>query len=480
MKKRDLTSILENRFLAAVSYYGLFEPGDKVLAGVSGGPDSVLLALFLYKYRKILNIKPLLIHVNHNLRGLDSLGDESFTRELASKLGLDYILKNIYPQKYARDKKVSLETASRILRYRAFEEARKESGCRKIATAHHLDDLIETMLFRLFKGCGVSSLIAMTPSSRCIIRPLLFFEKKDILSYLEENNIEYRRDFSNLDLRIDRNFIRNKIIPLIDSRFHNFRMKMLGLYKIILGEEEVWDELMRKLESSKIIKNGKLILNKKYLLIGDKGEKSLLKRFFYRELRAFSNFEFNPDSVLLERMVKFSIPISGNKIIFNNGSIRIISSYDSLIIDKTVKKFPKKSIYVRIKRSRYIKYGEFRLKIDKISGSVTSADLNIQRPDSCIFNTEGIEGFTIREKLDGDRFGLSASGTKKIQDFFIDEKIGLDRREESFILEEKRGHIIAFYVPGYGFRVSAEFYVKRGFKDAVRLSLENSGMQSGA
>lgn len=126
----------------------------------------------------------------------------------------------------------------------------------------------------------------------------------------------------------------------------------------------------------------------------------------------------------------------------------------------------------------HFQYGNFNLTIDKISEAVTSADLKILSPDSCIFNAEGLEGFYIRGKLDGDRFRLPGSGTKKIKDFYIDEKISLERREETFILEDKEGHIIAFYVPGFGFRVSEDFYVKTGRSEAVKVNVERTERES--
>jgi tRNA(Ile)-lysidine synthase len=471
MKKDDLTDIIENRFLSAIKDGSLLKPGDMVLAGISGGPDSVMLAALLGKFKEDLKISTVLIHVNHNLRARESLSDEAFTRDYASKLGLEFVLKSINPREYSKKMKLSLETASRVLRYKAFDEALCETGANIIATAHHLDDLVETMLFRIFKGAGVSSLLAMAPSSRNIIRPLLFFEKNDIMEWLAKNRVEYRSDMSNLDLQFDRNFIRNRIIPVIEERFPDFRMKMLGLYNIVHDEEEVWEELLKKLEPSKTMKSGRMIINKKNLDVGEKGSRAILKRFLHRELKNYSDYSFNPDTALIEKTLEFLSPVSGNKVIFNNGSLRIISSYDSLIIDKTVKKFPNKSKYVRIRGLVCFQYGDFRLTAEKISGKPAIESLNQPVKNSCVFNAEMLEGFTIRAKQDGDRFSLPGSGTKKIKDFFIDEKIGMEQREQSFIIEEKHGRIITFYIPGYGFRVSADFYVKPPARNAVRISV---------
>lgn len=201
------------RFLQNLRYlvgarYRLKEP-DSVLVAVSGGPDSVALAHALHA----LPVKIGIAHCNFQLRGVESDEDEIFVRELAEKLGAPCYVEKFEPEKFARERRFSLQEAARVLRYEWFAQIAVRHGYDRIATAHHLDDAAETLLYNLCRRKGFEALFGMHDENGCVIRPFLSFEKEEILRYLEENFYPYRNDSSNLKDVYHRNRIRNQVVP---------------------------------------------------------------------------------------------------------------------------------------------------------------------------------------------------------------------------------------------------------------------------
>jgi len=219
----------------------LFVRGDGLVLGISGGPDSVCLLEIFAKLQKKYNLKLILAHVNYELRGKESDGDQKLVEDIAQKYGLELFIlkpnKALTPTlslKRARGSKFPSEESLRNIRYDFFEKIRRESGCDHIAVAHTLDDQVETFLMRLLRGAGLSGLSGMKfkngPASTCgnatstqggkIIRPLLNVSKKDILEFLKTQKIVYRTDRTNKTNKFFRNKIRNKLIPILEKDFN--------------------------------------------------------------------------------------------------------------------------------------------------------------------------------------------------------------------------------------------------------------------
>ena len=199
---------------------GLVKSGDVVLAGVSGGADSVCLLLMLLEYRKHCDFFLEAVHVEHGIRGDASRRDAAFVKRLCEKRG---VCCRIYPvdvPAYAKGHGLGVEEAARKLRYECFREAAEDYDGRpvKIALAHHADDNAETMLFRLIRGSGLHGLYGMRPARRLaegvtVIRPLLGMERAEIEAYLEAQGQPYCRDATNEDTDYSRNRIRHKVMP---------------------------------------------------------------------------------------------------------------------------------------------------------------------------------------------------------------------------------------------------------------------------
>ena len=188
----------QQTFLDTVKKYRLFGKNDTVLVGFSGGPDSVcLLDMLLTAKERPSSV--IACHVNHLLRGAESARDEKFAREFCGKRGVRFVCHRIDVKGYAKKSGMSVETAARECRYAVFQEAMEETGADRIATAHHQDDLAETLLYRIFRGTGVSGLTSIPVRRGNIIRPLLYVPRETILDYVRSKGLDFVTDSSNGD-----------------------------------------------------------------------------------------------------------------------------------------------------------------------------------------------------------------------------------------------------------------------------------------
>jgi tRNA(Ile)-lysidine synthase len=198
--------------------------GDRVLACVSGGADSVFMLCALCYLKEELGVDLKVAHLDHGLRGKESDGDRQYVKALAEKYNIPFISKKINLKKI---KKQSIEESARAARYDFFYAAAKSCRANKIATAHTRDDQSETVLMRVIKGSslkGLSGIPAVrTERGVTIIRPLIDTEKKDAVGYLKEKKIAFRVDRSNYEDVYFRNVVRNKIIPYLER--YNPRIK---------------------------------------------------------------------------------------------------------------------------------------------------------------------------------------------------------------------------------------------------------------
>ena len=191
-------------------------PGDGVVVGLSGGPDSVFLLYALHTLQARMGFTLRAVHVHHGIRGAEADRDEAFSAELCAKLAVPFQAVHVAAPAYAAQHGLSLEEAARILRYEALEAARQQLGQTRaawIAVAHHLDDQAETVLHNLVRGAGLRGLAGMENRRNHVIRPLLSIKREDILKWLKQNDIPYVTDSTNADPHYTRNRIRSTVLP---------------------------------------------------------------------------------------------------------------------------------------------------------------------------------------------------------------------------------------------------------------------------
>lgn len=257
--------------------------GDKILVGVSGGPDSTLLLYILNNVKKEYNLKLYVAHFNHKLRGKASEEDAKFVAKLANSYGLDFIRGESDTRSVAEIRRGGLEKVAREERYVFFIKTAISLGINKIALAHNRDDNIETVIHRFIKGSGAHGLsgipairkvcegefgIKSLPSDIYIIRPLINEYKSSILDYFGREGIKYRIDASNYENVYDRNKIRNILVPLIEKKFNiNFKENISNL-AVLMGIENDYLQRESEKEARRIIRiehEGRVSINVKAL-----------------------------------------------------------------------------------------------------------------------------------------------------------------------------------------------------------------------
>jgi tRNA(Ile)-lysidine synthase len=205
-------------FKAHIDQHFPFMLKDRLLVACSGGLDSVVLSHLCHKAG--LNIT--LAHCNFRLRGSQSDADETFVKELAQQLDVDFFVTRFDTLGYVNQHRVSVQMAARELRYTWFDGLLKTKGFTKVLTAHHLDDALETFLINLSRGTGIDGLTGIPHQTETIARPLLKFSREELLNYAKANKLTWREDASNSDTKYLRNKIRAELVPLLKELHPSF------------------------------------------------------------------------------------------------------------------------------------------------------------------------------------------------------------------------------------------------------------------
>lgn len=253
---------------------------DKLIVGISGGSDSVGLVKLLLAVKEKFDLQLHLVHINYNLRGEDSKGDENFVRDFAKEYNLTL---DVINYKEGLKKGKNLEEYLRDFRYEQFEKIRDEKKFDWTVVAHHQDDQIETFLINLFRGAGVDGLKGMLTKDleRKIIRPVLNFSKKEIVEFLEAIGQDWREDHTNRENVFLRNKIRNILIPIIEKEYSpQFKQRVASMTTQLqeyfsLTNTIVEDAIKTVVETEN--KDGVVMNVKKYLAL-DSGLRALIFR----------------------------------------------------------------------------------------------------------------------------------------------------------------------------------------------------------
>ena len=232
-----------NAIAKAIADFNMIDSEDAVLVAVSGGPDSVSLVLSLLALQKKYRIKIGITHLNHMLRGEESIRDQSFVKALADKLDLPFFGEQKDVRAYAKKHGQSIEEAGREVRYQFFDQVAKNHGYKKIATGHNKDDNVELVLMNLLRGSGPKGLSGIPPyREKKYIRPLIRVSKSRVLDFLKVEKQSYVVDSSNTDMAYLRNKIRHSLIPHLQSEYNPEITDALDrLSNILKQEEDFWN-----------------------------------------------------------------------------------------------------------------------------------------------------------------------------------------------------------------------------------------------
>jgi tRNA(Ile)-lysidine synthase len=219
----------------------MFDQGDSVLVAVSGGPDSIALVHLIYSLAAEFSLRPAIAHLNHCLRGSDSDRDAEFVAETARELNLPIYAQSEDVRLFQKRRRLSLEEAARMVRYRFYNAVATEYGFNKIALGHQSNDNAELVLMNLLRGSGNLGLSGIAPV-RCnnIVRPLIGLRRSEIVDYLAEKKLPYITDASNTDPAFIRNKIRHHLMPILQTEYNPRIIEALNRLGEIVRAEDHW------------------------------------------------------------------------------------------------------------------------------------------------------------------------------------------------------------------------------------------------
>ena len=413
-----------------------FNANDFVVIGVSGGPDSMALLHMLLDFKKEKEINIVCAHINHNVRE-ESEQEKTFVEKYCKENNITFEYMKI--EKYTND--TFSEQEARKIRYKFFEDIIEKYNSKILLTAHHGDDLIETILMRIVRGSTLKGYAGFSKETQMgsykIIRPLIYCTKEEIEIYNKTNNLSYVTDFTNTKETYTRNRYRKNILPFLKKEDKKVNNKFLKYSELLFEYNEYVDNEMKKY-INKVYINNNLYLDEFFKLEG------LIKKriinYIFEDIYPFDLNDINDSHIeLLNKLIlskkpnsKINLPnnIVGikeyNKIIFKKVSNDIESQnhiFDKILLDKDVKiSNDRKFVFVKEEESD----SNFICRIN-------STDISLP--------------LYIRNKKDGDSMNIKGmNGTKKIKDIFINSKISKEERDNWPIVVDSKDNIV--WLPG--------------------------------
>jgi tRNA(Ile)-lysidine synthase len=439
-------------FLDYIDQESLFEKEDKILLTISGGIDSMVMAELF----RMSGLKFSIAHCNFQLRENESDQDEIFVNSYAKNFEIECFSKSFDTIAYSKEKKTSIQMAARDLRYEWFEEIRKKHKFNYIATAHHLDDQAETVFINLCRGTGIAGLHGILPKKANLIRPLLFATRNDIVAFAEQQNIDYREDSSNASDKYMRNYIRHHILPEFHHLNQNFSKSLAKSIERVRKVEEVFKDTVRNTMNNMLdLQGDKIIIDIEELMTIKN-----LDVYLYEFLGLY-NFNETHISDLIK-----SLDQEQSGLQFYSSSHRIIKDRKRILLvpfeddaKPETEYFEIQDSYTEISKPIHLKFNNLKdhLQIEK-------------DPKVGQFDLEKLEfPLYLRRWKEGDFFyPLGMQNKKKLSDYFIDNKISVYDKEESWLLCS--GNDIIWVV---GHRMDDRFKVTDKTKQIFRAEFSN-------
>jgi tRNA(Ile)-lysidine synthase len=404
-----------DRFLEFIKEKQLFSAHEKVLLAVSGGIDSMVLLHLFEKSGYDYGI----VHCNFQLRGDESEQDERFVRQQVLIHGVPSFFARFETEEFARLNGISIEMAARDLRYEFFEKTRKENNFNYIVTAHHQDDLIETFFLNLSRKTGIKGLTGIKEKSGYIIRPLLFTSREEIEKYARREFIDFREDSSNNEVVFQRNFLRHRILPLFSEMNPAFSKNILATIENLKEAEKIYSGYL-EMEIEKVSaqnENGRVIFIEKLKNVP-----------FPKNLLFEMMTEYNFNSSVIEKIAKGLDTESGRQ--YFSKTHRAVKDRENIYVTPLTKEE---------ERIFYLESDDIELfaPMDLIIEKTNSKNFKIikDRNVACLDLDKLEFPLLIRRWEQGDYFQpLGMVGFKKVSDFFIDEKIPLHEKENTWLL----------------------------------------------
>ncbi|MBA3071090.1 MAG: tRNA lysidine(34) synthetase TilS, partial [Nitrospirae bacterium] len=408
----------------AIKKHSMLSEKDRVLIGLSGGPDSVCLLHALNNLKDGYKLALHAIYIDHGLRPDEIPSEIEFCKKLCETLGVPFITKSVDVKSYAKEYCLNKQEAARELRYKIFEDVALEIGSSRIALAHNADDQAETFFMRILRGAGQKGLSGIPPVRGKIIRPLIEIERKNIEEFLDGISQSFIFDSSNLKKDYFRNWLRLSVMPEF-KRQNPELIRTISRTSEIIREEDNYLELIVTKTLMKLIPKKTDRTIELFLVPLETMDRVILRRVLRRAIDAVKGLRgigFVHIEDIIELVKRGN---SGDRIYLPKG-IRVIKGYATLIL--TSEQPSRLGAYIlNVPEELALKESGILIK----SSFADSAEIPCDGKSKVIIDAERIRlPLVVRARKSGDLFYPFGFGKrKKLQDFFVDEKIPRDERD---------------------------------------------------
>lgn len=437
----------EDTLLDWIESNALFEGTDRVLLAVSGGADSVAMVYALHRLAQGGKVACGFVigHVNHCLRGAESDADAAFVEQLGQSLGIQVVSHRVDVKQYAAGQKLSIETAGRVLRLKTLAQTAAQNNCGAVATAHHQDDLAETLVHRLMRGTGFRGLCGIRPASdvygAAFVRPMLGVRRAEIVRYCNENAIRWREDASNENVDFTRNRIRHRLLPLLKdgaSGAADIVGSLADLSQAARRLSAHAEEQACRILDETVVDHRGIALPQARLnacppwVFYEVVRKSLMRLDV--GLRHYTQEHFETLRGLTgQERAAVSMP-GGVQVYANRGMLGFCRETMPPCL-------PSES--VRLEVGQTAAFGRWRISSRRLHRDEVDVGRFLKTKDAFVewFDADRISGrFEIRRRKDGDRFWpIGGQGEKKVARFLMDAQMDETLKKRAFIIADCRG-----------------------------------------
>lgn len=426
----------------------LFNPTDRLVLAVSGGVDSmVMLELF-----RQLPYDFVVAHCNFKLRGTESDGDEVFMHDYCGEHGIELYVKTFETREFALQEGISIEMAARELRYKWFYELLDSLHYQYLLTAHHQDDLVETMLINLSRGTGIRGLSGIHPKKGRRVRPLLFASQEQIVDYALAHQIPYRDDSTNNDVIYHRNLIRHQVIPLLEKVNPAFKQNAAKTADVLRETERIYQSKIED-EKHQLITNEGANL---HLSIDYLKHSSFVETLLFEVLHPFG---FNGGQ---SKEIGQALDAEAGKTFYSE-THRLVKDREQLILSPLTEEGLSR-YYIEPDCLEIVE--PVRMQFQQLE---KNTDFHFSRdPKIADFDLDKLQFPLMLKKWEqGEYFQpLGMDGFKKLSDFFIDEKFSIPEKENCWILYSN-GKVV--WITGH--RIDNRFKITSETKQVLRITI---------
>ncbi|UDN58623.1 tRNA lysidine(34) synthetase TilS [Clostridioides sp. ES-S-0010-02] len=455
-----------DKVLSTINKHNLIQKGDKIVLGLSGGPDSVCLLHVLNRLKKDFNIEIYAAHLNHQIRGIEAQKDALYVSKLCEDMGIVFFVKSINVPKYCENEGLSLEEGARKLRYEMFYEIKDKIKANKIAIGHNLNDQAETVMMRIMRGTGLKGLKGIDYiRDNCIIRPILDVERIDIEEYCKAHNLNPRIDKTNLENIYTRNKIRLDLLPYMKDNFNSNVIESIVRMSNSLKSDNDYIEKEAEAkfrEVSNIKEKSFVEINLEDFICLHDAIKVRVLRNSIKHILGDTNFV---DQKHIEDIMSLESDSKVNKMITLPRNIFVYRKKDSIILTNEEIVSEEIEFYYNIPSNGFIKIKELKQIIETQVMSIDRYKSMKLDNSSKGFDFNKVKGgIVIRSRRQGDKIKL-AMGSKKVKDLFIDLKIPREERCKIPIITDSEGIICVG-----DYKISENYKIDESTKEVLKIN----------